>query len=192
MPETAPDPTAPLIGARIRDLRKRQKLTLADLAAATDLSVGYISQIERDLAFPSITALVGIAKSLGVNVQWFFAGSTTEPPEEKGYVVRRANRMRLSYDQGIVDELLTPKMSPQIEMIHTLLPPGAESSKSYSHEGEEVGLVLEGQVDFWVGERHFTLNAGDSISYASHEPHRYRNTGTTAAVVIWAISPPSF
>ena len=80
----------------------------------------------------------------------------------------------------------------QTDVQSALLPPGAESSKSYSHEGEEVGLVLEGQVDFWVGERHFTLNAGDSISYASHEPHRYRNTGITAAVVIWAISPPSF
>ena len=102
MPETAPDPTAPLIGARVRDLRKRQKLTLADLAAATDLSAGYISQIERDLAFPSITALVGIAKSLGVTVQWFFAGSTTEPPEEKGYVVRRANRIIVLFDGRIV------------------------------------------------------------------------------------------
>src|SRR5690606_32992805 len=83
----------PVLGERIRGLRKRRRMTLAQLADACNLSTGYISQIERNLAYPSIPALVGIAKSLGVTVQWFFAGTSPVPQEEHGYVIRRGNRL---------------------------------------------------------------------------------------------------
>ena len=181
-----------ILGERMRGLRKRRGLTLAELAAAAGLSTGYISQLERDLAQPSIPALVGIARALGVTVQWFFAGSQPVPPEEHGFVIRRANRLSLSYAGGIVDELLTPRLNLQVELIHTRLPAGAESAESYSHEGDEVGLVLEGRVEFWVAERHFLLAAGDSISFSSQNPHRYRNPSPGDAVILWAISPPCF
>lgn len=181
-----------ILGERMRGLRKRRGLTLAGLAQAAGLSTGYISQLERDLAQPSIPALVAIARALGVTVQWFFAGSLPVPPEEHGFVIRRANRLRLSYEGGIVDELLTPKLNLQLEMIHTRMPSGSESAQSYSHEGDEVGLVLEGRVEFWVGERHFLLGAGDSISFASKNPHRYRNPGPDEVVIVWAISPPTY
>ena len=181
-----------VLGERIRGLRKRRKMTLAQLAEAAGLSTGYISQIERNLAYPSIPALVKIARSLGVTVQWFFAGETMVPPEEHGYVVRRANRLKIQYEEGIVDELVTPKMSLQVEMIYTHLPPGADSAESYAHSGDAVGLVISGELEIWIGERHFHLHEGDSFSYASGEPHRYRNPGSREAIVIWAISPPSF
>lgn len=181
-----------VLGERIRGLRKRRKMTLAQLAEAAGLSTGYISQIERNLAYPSIPALVKIARSLGVTVQWFFAGETMVPPEEHGYVVRRANRLKIQYEEGIVDELVTPKMSLQVEMIYTRLPPGADSAESYTHSGDAVGLVVSGELEIWISERHFHLHEGDSFSYASGEPHRYRNPGSREAIVIWAISPPSF
>jgi transcriptional regulator with XRE-family HTH domain len=182
----------PVLGERIRGLRKRRRMTLSQLAESCTLSTGYISQIERNLAYPSIPALVGIARSLGVTVQWFFAGSSPVPADEQGYVVRSGNRLKVQYDHGIVDELLTPKLSLQVEMIYTRLPPGTESAESYSHSGDGVGFVLEGELEMWVGERHFHLHAGDSCSYAAGEPHRYRNPGGSEAVVVWAISPPSF
>ena len=65
-----------VLGERIRGLRKRRKMTLSQLAESCELSTGYISQIERNLAYPSIPALVKIARSLGVTVQWFFAGAS--------------------------------------------------------------------------------------------------------------------
>jgi transcriptional regulator with XRE-family HTH domain len=188
----APDDASPILGERIRELRKRRKLTLAQLAAGCDLSIGYISQVERNLAYPSIPALVKIARFLSVTVQWFFAGSDPAPPAERGYVIRRGNRLSIQYDGGIVDELLTPKMSLQVEMIHTRMPAGSESSETYAHEGDEVGFVLEGEFEIWVGDRHFHLYAGDSCSFSSSEPHRYRNPGSTDAVILWAISPPTF
>lgn len=182
----------PVLGERIRGLRKRRGMTLAQLAESCDLSTGYISQIERNLAYPSIPALVGIARSLGVTVQWFFGGTAAVPQAEQGYVIRRGNRLRIQYDGGIVDELLTPKMSLQLEMIHTRLPPGGESAESYTHAGDAVGFVVTGELEMWVGERHFHLREGDSCSYSAGEPHRYRNPGSREAVVLWAISPPSF
>ena len=193
-PEADSEPAVedPVLGERIRGLRKRRKMTLSRLAESCDLSTGYISQIERNLAYPSIPALVKIAKSLGVTVQWFFAGASPVPQEEHGYVVRRGNRLKIQYEHGIVDELVTPKMSLQVEMIYTRLPPGTESAESYTHEGDGVGFVISGELDIWVGERHFRLYEGDSCSYSSGEPHRYKNCGERETIVMWAISPPSF
>ena len=182
----------PVLGERIRGLRKRRKMTLAELAKEAGLSTGYISQVERNLAFPSIPALVNLARSLGVTVQWFFAGTSHVPPEEHGYVIRRGNRLKIQYERGIVDELLTPKMSLQVEMIYTRLPPGTESAESYTHTGDGVGFVISGELEIWVGERHFHLHEGDSCSYSAGEPHRYRNPGACEAIVMWAISPPNF
>lgn len=182
-----------VLGERLRELRKRRKQTLAQLAEGAGLSIGYLSQIERDLAEPSINALVSIAQHLGVTVQWFFAGNEQPVPEaEQGYVIRQANRLQVAYQGGAVDELLTPRLSMALEMIRSRLPPGAEAQDAYSHDGDEVGLVLSGQLELWVGDRHFRLEAGDSFSFASSEPHRYRNPGPEETEVIWAISPPTY
>lgn len=194
-PQLAVAEAAPgrLLGERLRQLRKRRHLTLARLAGGCGLSVGYLSQIERGLAEPSINALFSIARHLGVTVQWFFAGEAEAvPPEEHGYVIRRANRLRVNFQQGIVDELLTPRMSMALEMILSHMPPGSEVADPYSHEGDEVGMVISGQMELWVGKRHFLLNAGDSFSHSSTEPHRYRNPGPGETVVVWAISPPTY
>jgi transcriptional regulator with XRE-family HTH domain len=191
-PPSDPPEEDAVLGERIRGLRKRRKMTLAQLAGSASLSTGYISQIERNLAYPSIPALVGIARSLGVTVQWFFAGASRVPQEEHGYVVRAGNRLKIRYEQGIVDELLTPKMSLQVELIYTRLPPGSESAESYTHNGDAVGFVLSGELEMWIGGRHFHLYEGDSCSYSAGEPHRYRNPGQREAVVLWAISPPNF
>ncbi|WP_415184839.1 helix-turn-helix domain-containing protein [Phaeovulum sp.] len=188
----SPNHDSPILGDRIRALRKRRKLTLAQLAAGCGLSVGYISQVERGLAYPSINALVAIARHLEVTVQWFFAGEDTAPVAERGYVIRKGNRLRVQYERGVVDELLTPKFNLQVEMIYTRMPPGTEASEAYSHDGDEVGFVLEGALEIWVGKRHFLLGPGDSCSFSSREPHRYRNPGKVETVIIWAISPPSY
>lgn len=96
------------LGTRIRGLRKARGMTLTALADMSDLTAGYISQLERNLAYPSIPALFNIARSLGVTIQWFFASETIPAPEDEGYVVRKHNRQSIRYEDGIVDQLLTP------------------------------------------------------------------------------------
>jgi transcriptional regulator with XRE-family HTH domain len=183
---------AHFLGTRIRGLRKRRGMTLAALAELSELTAGYISQLERNLAYPSIPALFNIARSLGVTIQWFFASEANTDPEDNGYVVRKNSRMSVHYEDGIVDQLLTPQPNRQLEMLHSRFPPGTYSEKSYSHEGEEAGYLLSGRFELWVGDRYFQLNEGDSFSFSSQEPHRYGNPGDVDAVVVWVITPPSF
>jgi quercetin dioxygenase-like cupin family protein len=113
-----------------------------------------------------------------VTIQWFFASEVQVDPADAGYVVRRNARTSVHYEDGIVDELLSPQPTRQLEILHSRFPPGAYSQQSYSHDGEEAGYILSGTFELWVGERHFRLGEGDSFSYASQEPHRYGNPGT--------------
>jgi transcriptional regulator with XRE-family HTH domain len=180
------------LGERIRGLRKRQGLTLAELAKRSQLSVGYISQLERDLSRPSVDTLLKIGRCLGVNIQWFFSTRTGASEADAGYVVRKESRQSIHYDDGIYDQLLTPSPSGQIEMVRSRFPPGAYNRTSYTHQGEEAGYVLTGKFELWVGERHYLLCEGDTFRFSSNEPHRYGNPGQTDAVVLWIITPPTY
>jgi transcriptional regulator with XRE-family HTH domain len=196
MSPSLPSPNAnaesQFLGTRIRALRKRRGLTLTALAEQSALTAGYISQLERNLAYPSIPALFNIARSLGVTIQWFFASEAPVNEADRGYVVRRSARTSLNYEDGIIDELLSPQPLRQLEMLHSRFPPGTYNEESYSHEGEEAGYVLSGEFELWVGDRHFHLKEGDSFAFSSREPHRYGNPGDQDALILWVITPPTF
>lgn len=187
--ETSPDQA----GREIRDLRKARRITIKALAERTGLSVGYLSEIERGLAFPNIKALHDIATALGVTISWFFHKDEAKEPEEHSLLVRAANRRRVSFSSGITDELLSPHLRGQLELLMSRFPPGSTSGvEPYSHKGEEAGVVLSGTLEIWVGDKHLVLQEGDSFGFDSSRPHRYRNPGEREAVVIWAITPPSY
>ncbi|SDR59571.1 transcriptional regulator, XRE family with cupin sensor [Rhizobiales bacterium GAS113] len=180
------------IGREIRGLRKARGFTLAVLAERAALSIGYLSLVERDLATPSVDALLAISRALGVTVGWFFEAGES-PAEERDFVVRRARRRRLDYSAGIADELLSPTLSGALELLSCRLPPGATSGEhAYTHQGEEAGVVLRGKLELWVDGKTFRLEAGDSFGFPSSLPHRYRNPGSEETEIIWAMTPPSF
>ena len=180
------------LGREIRGLRKARGYTLAVLATKTDLSMGYLSLLERDLATPSINALHAISRALGVTISWFFDASEI-PPGERDYVVRRTRRRRLDFSAGIVDELLSPSLTGQLELLSSRFPPGASSGAApYTHAGEEAGVVMRGKLELWVDGKIFLLEAGDSFGFPSTLAHRYLNPDTEEAEVIWAITPPSY
>lgn len=181
------------LGVEIRDVRKARGMTLSQVAEATRLSVGHLSEIERGLAMPSVTALHDIAGALGVTIGWFFNPGDPAAPEERDFVVRSGSRRRLAFETGITDELLSPHLRGSLEMLLSRFPPGASSGASpYTHQGEEGGLVVQGTIELWVEKRRFLLRAGDSFGFPSSLPHRYRNPGTEEAVVVWVITPPSY
>lgn len=181
------------VGQDIKGLRKAKDMTLGELAAATGLSQGYLSQIERGLANPSVKALYSISRALGVTISWFFPPAADDDEELRDFVVRAPSRRKLHYANGIVDELLSPNLDRQLELLWCTFPPGSRSGETpYTHVGEETGIVVSGQLDLWINERHVVLLAGDSFAFPSNTPHRYANTGDAEAVVIWAITPPSY
>lgn len=184
---------AEFVGRQVRDLRQARDVTLAQLSKKTQLSVGYLSQVERNISTPSITALYDISRALGVTISWFFPDANPAPPEEREYIVRAIRRRRIDFATGITDYLLSPNLNRQLELLCSRFEPGASSGdEPYTHKGEEAGVVLNGKIDLWLGDRHFLLEEGDSFAFPSTTPHRYRNAGETEAVVIWAITPPSY
>lgn len=181
------------IGREIRELRKARGATIAEMSEATGLSPGYLSQMERGLSRPSIKALHSISRALGVTISWFFMAGDDSEGDLRDTVVRADHRRRLSFSSGITDELLSPNLSRQIELLRCTFAPGSESgAEPYTHRGEEAGTVISGELHLWLNGQHIVLAEGDSFAFSSDTPHRYANPTDQDTVVIWAISPPTY
>ncbi len=185
------------LGSELRSLRKAQGLTLQLLAARSGKSVSFISKIERGLARPSITALQDIAEALKVPIGWFFQTAGPVPAEEQPYIVRAHRRRRLSYFgmastdyMGFEDHLLSASLDGQLAMgISRYEPGGTAGDDLYTHQGEEAGLVLEGEIELTLDKQVFLLKPGDSFSFPASIPHTYRNPGKVTAQIVWANTP---
>lgn len=185
------DPEA-AIGEQLRELRLLKSLTLKDVAEKAGISLGYLSQLERNHSRLPIGVLKKISDALGVHMNWFFQQRDAGDASERDIVVRAGNRRRLSFTGlGITEELLSPNLSGPLELLQSTIAPGADS-EDYSHDGAEAGLVLSGTLDLWVAGRHFRLNEGDSFSFKSTELHRCANPGKVATRVLWVITPPHY
>ena len=195
------------LGNKIRVQRKARGLTLTELAEACEISPSFLSQIERDQANPSVATLHTIANTFGLPLASFFEApeprrstnnhqsKKTAPPKERAAkVVRSHRRKKLIYPgSGITNELLTPDLKGELQMMWVVIPPGADTGdEPLVHEGEECGLILQGEVEIWVGDEHYILGPGDSIYQKSTVPHRSRNIGDIDVIVVVAITPPSF
>ena len=185
------DPAAE-IGDEIRGLRKAQGLTLKQVAAAAGISVGYLSEIERNITRLPIGVLKSICDVFGVHMNWFFRAGKLGPPDERDIVVRAANRPRLSFTGlGITEELLSPNLNGQLELLISTIAPGADSD-DYTHNGSEAGLVLDGTLDLWVDGVQLRLESGDSFAFSSTRQHRCANPGRKPTRVLWVITPPHY
>jgi transcriptional regulator with XRE-family HTH domain len=182
------------LGDEIRHMRKAKGLTLSGLSRKTDLSIGYLSQVERGVSNLSIKALKQVSDALGVQIAGLFQQMEPVPANEQGIVVRANRRRRMSFSGlGITDDLLSPSLSGQLEMLLCTLAPGSSSGEEpYTHKGEEAGFILSGSLELWIGKRHFVLKQGDTFTFKSTEPHRYRNPGPVDTGVVWVITPPTY
>lgn len=182
---------APALGADLRALRKARGFTLAELALKVGRSVGWLSQIERDLNEPSITDLRRLSDALDQPVSLFF-GAPEAPMQERGFVVRADARRSLgSSEEGLVEQLLSPDLGGSFEIVRSVFAPGSELREPVTRKTEEAGYIVSGTLDLWVGARAFQLAKGDSFRFAG-EPYRWRNSGTEACIAIWVIAPPVY
>jgi len=180
------------VGEQIRELRQIKRLTLQQLAEMVGISVGYLSQIERNRSQLPIGTLRKICDVLGVHMSWFFPSTPEGPPEERSFIVRAKYRRRLTFTGlGINEDLLSPNLSGPLELLLSTLEPGADSGE-YTHEGSEAGVVISGTMELWVNEQYFLLEEGDSFSFKSTERHRCRNPGQVPTRVVWVITPPHY
>ena len=181
------------LGVQVRELRSAKGQTLQTLARNTGLSVGYLSQCERGRSKLTVANLMRIARALDVSINWFFQTPADGDDSENGIIVRAKNRRRIKIPAaGLVEELLSPSLGGPLELILSMLKPGADSGEAYSHKTDEAGVVIAGELELWVGERHFELGLGDSFAFSGTIPHRWRNPGKKMAQVVWVLSPPSY
>lgn len=181
----------PSLGADLRSLRKARGMTLQDMADALERSVGWLSQVERDLSEPSITDLREIAKVLDIKVSSLFRSGVT-PAEEDGYVVRSGARRPIgSRTAGLVEELLSPDLTDDFEMVHSTFEAHSEITSPVSRPTQEVGYLVSGRLDLEIEGRTFTLNPGDSFRIRG-EAFRWMNPYDSPAIAIWVIAPPVY
>lgn len=189
---SAPDDDA--IGAHLRRARRDAGMTLAAVAAASGLSVGYLSEVERSRLTPSISALKRIADVLKIpayKVMFEYGGATFA--SDAVTVVRRDARKRISFPHSSIDyQLLTPDLKRRAAWLWMIVPPGTESGPTFSHTGEDGVVVLRGRLGVEVGGVWHVLKAGDSIYFNSAIAHRWRNDGRDTVEAIWLSTPPSF
>ena len=178
------------IGAKIRDTRLKLGLTQEELAARTELSKGFISQLERNLTSPSIATLSDILSALGTDLADFFrandAGET---------VVFSPDDMFEKTDDELASSILWLVPNAQknaLEPILVTLAPGGRTAEDDPHEGEEFGYVLLGSIVLVIGSRKLKLRKGDSFCFKPTETHYIINNQKREAKLIWVSTPPSF
>ena len=177
------------VGQRIRDIRRSRKLSLEVIAARTDLSIGFLSQIERGLSSPSLRVLATLADVLGVGIAGLFGAKENDAAAPDAIVTRERQRAELNlWRTGISKQLLSPAGSEgrlNLFLVH-MEPGGSTGDELYTHDGEEAGLVIEGEMKLTVDTESWTLKHGDSFRFASRRPHRFSNpSGDSKAVVLW-------
>lgn len=187
---TASDAQTAGIGEQLRQRRRIRNLTLAELSQRAKLSVGLLSQIERGITSPSLKSIKSICEALDIPMSWLFDSGTVENPQEKGLVVRRGARRRLDLGTyGVTKELLSPDLGGEMQIYLVSIRPGGQSGpETYTHRGEEGGLVLSGTLELTVDGNIVVLYEGDSFRFSSSLPHRFTNPGTTQTSVVWANS----
>jgi len=178
---TAPN-AAPQFGGRIRELRRKGGLTLQALADDAGISVGFLSQVERNKATPSLGTLASLATALGVEINWFIA-----TPQPADAVTRAGERARFSLaDSSLAYERLDTRLpggSLSSLIIHI---PEGYTSEVTRHTGEEMFFVLEGRIRQTLGDAVILLNPGDSFHFMGDTPHSFANDGAGSARLLWA------
>lgn len=184
---SSPADAPQLPGQRFRRLRTRRGLSLAQVARATGVSVGFLSALERGQMRSSVATLRRIARFYRTNILSLFEAAGENP-----HLVRPAERKVLETTPEVRMELLAwghTVMEPHLFRVK----PGGGSGESYSHEGEEFLHILRGEFHIWLnGKEHYQLKPGDSLYFESSTPHRWKNPGRAEAWVLWVNTPPTF
>lgn len=176
----------PQFGGRIREVRQKSGKTLQALADEAGISVGFLSQVERNKATPSLGTLAALAAALGGEINWFIA-----TPQPADAVTREGERVRFSIaDSSLGYERLDTRLPGGTLSSLIIHIPVGYASELTSHTGEEMIFVLEGRVRQTLGEAVILLNPGDSLHFMGDTPHSFANVGPGPAKLLWTGTTP--
>ena len=177
------------IGNRIRQLRIKNDLTLEELASRTELTKGFLSQLERNLTAPSLQTLEDISAALGVSMSRFFAVE-----EEEQVVFTDEDTFVDEQEEYTIHWIVPNAQKNSMEPLRMEIRPNGRTQTVYPHKGEEFGYVLQGRItlvseSFPEGQ---TVRKGESFYVRGNEQHHLENRTGRDAEVIWISTPPSF
>ncbi|TCK97786.1 XRE family transcriptional regulator [Natranaerovirga hydrolytica] len=177
------------IGPKIRRLRMQKGLTQEELAGRSELSKGFISQLERDLTSPSIATLVDILQCLGTDLKTFFSDTKDEQ------VVFKKTDFFIKEDAQLSNEIQWIIPNAQKNMMEPLIINIESDGSTYPHnphEGEEFGYVLQGTIELHIGTEMYKVKKGEAFSFIPNQIHHLKNTTPSKATILWISCPPSF
>ncbi len=172
---------SPLLGGLIRQRRKKLSMTMQDLATTAGVSVGYVSQIERDMAVPSLGILAQIADALSVEVEYFV--KSQKPTDAISWA---EGRQQFFMGGSSVRYEAVTNQYPGSEISSFILNvPAGYASETVSHEGEEIIFVLEGMIHQVLDGQTFEMRSGDCLHFDGATPHSWSNPTDREARVLW-------
>jgi len=180
------------IGQRIKELRSQKNLTLEELAERSGCTPGFLSQIERNRAVPSIATLDAIAEALDTRVSDFFPDTI-----RTAKIVRHGQRETFQFEgSSTIYSLLSTKFPhAAIEAFLMTVLPAREAlptDETRAHVGEEFFCVLQGILRFWYNDTFYDLHPGDTVHFRSTVKHRLENSGAQPVVLLSLITPAIF
>ncbi|OAE03771.1 helix-turn-helix domain-containing protein [Pantoea sp. OXWO6B1] len=179
------------IGIRLKLIRKSRNMTIKELAQQANVSAGAISQIERNLANPTIRVLEQLRVVLDVPLTAFLEQDEVMRPGAEHYVRRRHERPHFHVGKlGITKEMLSPSGEHDIQFMYISIPPRTRSEEMLTGTGEKAGVVMEGKLTLEVEGGKTLIEAGDSFQFKSHLPHNIFNDSDTEARVLWIMHIP--
>ncbi len=175
------------IGGKIKTLRVKNGLTLEELANRSELTKGFLSQVERDLTSPSIATLEDILEALGTTLGEFFSEEKDEKIvfTDKDYFVNEQDDYDVSF---IVPNAQKNSMEPIIIKLHK----GCDSQSYGPSECEVFGYVLQGKIELHYGKEVHVVKKGQTFYFKNNREHFLRNAWDSEAKVLWITNPPSF
>lgn len=170
------------VGALIRARRHALRMTLQTLGQDAGVSVGYLSQVERDQASPSISTLASIARALKVGVDYFIAAPSTQDA-----LTRTDRRMQFSVnDPRISYERLHAEFPGNVMSSFLITIAPGYRSENANHEGEELVFVTEGELTLLIEDEEMRIGPGDSIHFRGNRIHSWANNGEAPVKLLWA------
>ncbi len=175
------------IGKKLKELRQQNDLTLEDLASRSELTKGFLSQVERNLTTPSIATLEDILEALGTNLSEFFH----EEPEKQ--VVFSTQDFFVDEQEEYKIEWVIPNAQKnEMEPILLTLYPHQKSQELSAHHGEEFGYVLKGSITLIHGTKKYKLKTQETFYIDGSKSHYLYNHGNSEAKILWITTPPMF
>ncbi len=175
------------IGGKIRQLRTQKGLTLEELASRSELTKGFLSQLERNLTSPSIDSLDDILEALGTNLSDFFQEDKVEQ-----YVFRENDFFIDERESCTVHWIVPNTQKNRMEPILLTLPEGGRSFEVAPHSGEEFGYVVDGTVTLVCDGKESVLRRGETFYLHGRTFHTLRNAQKAPAHILWVSTPPLF